>query len=196
LLFTAVECGIEAAAGIWGYVFLTSGRALSPAAAGVAVAAYWAMMFVGRAVLGPVAERAGPTRVLSAAVAGLAVGAAVMSVPGPGFVAVIGLMTVGLAAAPIFPLLTITTARRAGPTTIAQTTRTVSLQVAAATGGSAALPAVVGLVIGALHAGALAPALLLFSLVMCAVYAPLSRATRSSGQESVTRTRTPRSFRS
>jgi uncharacterized membrane protein YfcA len=58
--------------------------------------------------------------------------------------------------------------------------------------------AVAGLVIGALHAGALAPAPLplLLSLVMCAVYAPLSGATRSSGQESVTRTRTPRSFRS
>jgi fucose permease len=199
LLFTAVECGIEAAAGIWGYVFLTSGRALSPAAAGVAVAAYWAMMFVGRAVLGPVAERAGPTRVLSAAVAGIALGAVVMSVPGPGFVAVTGLMTVGLAAAPVFPLLTVTTAQRAGPATSApttQTTRTVSLQVAASTAGSAALPAVLGLAIGALHAGVLAPALLLLSLVMWALYALLSRSTRSPGQESLTRTRTPRSLRS
>ena len=205
LLFTAVECGIEAAAGIWGYVFLTSGRALSPAAAGVAVAAYWAMMFVGRAVLGPVAERAGPARVLSAAVAGVALGAALMSVPGPGFVPVIGLMTVGLAAAPIFPLLTITTAQRAGPATPGQTTRTVTLQVASSTAGSAALPAVLGVAIGALHAGVLAPALLLLSLVMCALYAllsrlsglsPLSRSGRRPGQESLTRTRTPRSFRS
>ncbi len=62
-------------------MFLTSGRALSPAAAEVAVAAYWATMFAGRAVLSPVAERAGPTRVLSAAVAGVALGAAVMSLP-------------------------------------------------------------------------------------------------------------------
>jgi fucose permease len=195
MLFTAAECGIEAGAGIWGYVFLTAGRALSPAAAGVAVAAYWAMMFVGRAVLGPVAERAGPTRVLSAAVAGVTLGAAVMSAPGPGFVPVIGLMTVGLAAAPVFPLLTVTTVQRAGPATVTQTTRTVSLQVAAATVGSAALPAALGLTIGALHADALAPALLLLSLAMCALYAPLSRAARRPGQESLTRTSTPRSSR-
>jgi fucose permease len=178
LLFTAVEAGVEAGAGIWGYVFLTAGRDLSAAAAGVAVAAYWAMMFAGRAVLGPVAERAGPGRVLAAAIAGVAVGAAVMSVPGPGLVAVIGLMTVGLAAAPIFPLLTITTAQRTGPASVTQTTRTVSLQVAAATAGSAAVPAAIGLVIGALRAGVLAPALLLLSLAMCGLYGLLQASQR------------------
>ena len=30
IVFTAVETGIESAAGIWGYVFLTSGRGLPP----------------------------------------------------------------------------------------------------------------------------------------------------------------------
>src|SRR6516164_8997731 len=64
VVFTAVETGVESAAGIWGYVFLTSGRGLPPAVAGVAVSAYWVMMFAGRAVLGPVAERAGAARVL------------------------------------------------------------------------------------------------------------------------------------
>ncbi|MGP8152347.1 MAG: MFS transporter, partial [Acidimicrobiales bacterium] len=100
LTFTAVETGIESGAGIWGYVFLTAGRGLSHEAAGVAVSAYWAMMFVGRAVLGLVAERVGSGRVLGGAVVGVTLGAALMTVPGPGFVAVIGMMTLGLAAAP------------------------------------------------------------------------------------------------
>jgi fucose permease len=178
LAFAAVEAGIEAGAGIWGYVFLTSGRGLSPAAAGTAVAAYWAMMFAGRAVLGPVAERAGPSRMLTASVIGVALGAAVMSLPGPGVVAVIGLVTVGLAAAPVFPLLVITTAQRAGTASVTQTTRMVSLQVAAATAGSAALPAAAGLIIGAFHAGVLAPVLLLLSLAMCGLYGLLSRPPR------------------
>lgn len=43
-------------------MFLTSGRGLSHEAAGVAVAAYWAMMLVGRAALGPLAERVGSSR--------------------------------------------------------------------------------------------------------------------------------------
>ncbi len=62
VLFTAVETGVESAAGIWGYVYLTSGRGLSPTAAGIVVSAYWAMMFAGRILLGPVAQRAGASR--------------------------------------------------------------------------------------------------------------------------------------
>jgi MFS family permease len=84
LTFTAVETGIESGAGIWGYLFLTAGRGLPPAAAGVAVAAYWAMMCAGRVVLGPVAERLGLARVLAAAVAGVPLGAALMVLPIPG----------------------------------------------------------------------------------------------------------------
>ena len=64
MLFTAVETGVESAAGIWGYAFLTSGRGLSPVAAGIVVSAYWAMMFVGRMLLGPMAQRAGASHVL------------------------------------------------------------------------------------------------------------------------------------
>ena len=42
------------------------------------------MMCVGRVVLGPVAERLGPARVLAAAVAGVPLGAALMALPFPG----------------------------------------------------------------------------------------------------------------
>jgi fucose permease len=175
LAFTAVETGIESGAGIWGYLFLTDGRGLTRATAGVAVSAYWAMMFVGRIVLGAVAERYGPSRVLGGAVAGVSVGAAFMAVPGPGFVAVAGLMIVGLAAAPVFPLFILTTAQRLGAADGAGTTQTVSLQVAASAIGSAALPAGIGLAIGAFNANALAPPLLLLSLTMCVLYGLLSR---------------------
>jgi fucose permease len=167
VVFTAVETGAESAAGIWGYVFLTSGRGLPDAVAGVAVSAYWAMMFAGRAVLGPVAERAGASRVLAAAVAGIPAGAMLMTVPGPGFVAVAGMLLLGLAAAPVFPLITLTTADRVGA---GGASAAVGLQMAASAVGSAALPSGVGLAIGAVSARALAPALLLLGLAMCVVY--------------------------
>jgi fucose permease len=165
--FAAVECGIESSAGVWGYVFLTAGRGLPGEAAAVVVSAYWATMFAGRAVLGPVAERFGPGRVLTGGVAGLVAGAVLLTVPGPAAVPVAGLVVVGLAAAPIFPLLTLTTAQRAGG---ADTTWAVSLQVAASAGGSAALPAGLGLVIGALTATAFGPALLVLSLVLAGLH--------------------------
>jgi fucose permease len=182
VVFTAVETGVESAAGIWGYVFLTSGRGLSAAVAGAAVSAYWAMMFAGRALLGPVAERAGASRVLAAAVAGIPAGAVLMTVPAPGFVAIAGMMLLGLAAAPVFPLLTLTTADRVGA---AGATAVVSLQVAASAVGSVALPTGVGLAIGASGAQVLGPALLAFGLAMCSVYwlalrpGPLSESGRA-----------------
>jgi fucose permease len=176
--FAAVECGIEAGAGIWGYVFLTAGRGLSSAAAAVTVSAYWATMFAGRAVLGPVAERFGPGRVLTGGVIGLVAGAALLTVPGPAAVAVAGLAVVGLAAAPIFPLLALTTAQQANG---ADATWAVSLQVAASAGGNAALPAGLGLIIGALNASALGPSLLALALLLAGLHRWLGRHTGEAG---------------
>ncbi|MGH3193327.1 MAG: MFS transporter [Streptosporangiaceae bacterium] len=172
LAFVAMETGIESGAGIWGYLFLTAGRGLSHPVAGVAVSAYWAMMFAGRAVLGPVAERVGARPVLAAGVVGVPLGAAVMSLPGPGLVGVLGLMIVGLAAAPIFPLLTLTTPERTGAERGA---RTVSLQVAASAVGGAAVPAGLGLAIQTGGAGVLAPLLLVLGAAMGGGYALVSR---------------------
>jgi fucose permease len=180
LVFSAIETGVESGPGIWGFLFLTAGRGLSVSLAGVAVSFYWAMMFVGRAVFGPVAERVGASRVLSGGVAGVLSGAALMTVPGPAYVAVIGMMVIGLAAAPIFPLLTLTTAQRVGASDARATTTTASLQVAASAIGAAALPAVMGVVMGAVGADTLGPLLLVFSLALLATYALLSSLARTA----------------
>ncbi len=177
LVFSAIETGVESGPGIWGFLFLTAGRGLPVSLAGVAVSFYWAMMFVGRAVFGPVAERVGANRVLGGGVAGVLFGATLMTVPGPAYVAVMGMMVIGLAAAPIFPLLTLTTARRVGTSDARATTTTASLQVAASAIGAAALPAVMGVVMGAVDANTLGPLLLVFSLALFATYALLSSLT-------------------
>lgn len=170
LVFTAVEAGIEAAAGIWGYLFLTEGRGIEAPVAGLVVSAYWAMMFVGRVLFGAIAERVGVRRVLGAAVVGVSAGAALMIVPSA-LAAAAGLIVLGLAAAPVFPLFTLTTAERVG----GGADDAVGLQVAASAVGSAALPAGIGLAIGASAATALAPPLLALSLTMCVVYRLVSR---------------------
>jgi hypothetical protein len=90
---------------------------------------------------------------------------------------VAGLMVVGLAAAPIFPLFTLTTAQRVGA---GGTTLTVSLQAGASAIGSAALPAGIGLPIGAFTAGALAPQLLVLSLTMYILFRLLTKGREST----------------
>jgi fucose permease len=180
--FAAVECGIESGAGVWGYVFLTAGRGLPRDTAGVAVSAYWATMFAGRAVLGPVAERLGAARVLAGGVAGLVVGTVLLTVPAPpglpaATLPLAGLAVVGLAAAPIFPLLTLTTAERTGR---ADATWVVGVQVAASAAGNAALPAGIGLVITSLSAATLGPSLLALSVVLAGLYGWLARGSAQS----------------
>jgi fucose permease len=169
LSFVALETGIESGAGIWGFIFLTAGRGLSPASAGLAVSGYWAMMFLGRAVFGPLAETAGNARVLSGAVLGVVVGAGLMWVPGPRLLPVVAMMILGLAAAPIFPLFTLETSARLGGE-LTGTTRTVSLQVAASALGSAAVPGGIGLFLGAFNPRLLAPCLLALALAMWVSY--------------------------
>ncbi len=140
------------------------------------------MMCVGRVVLGPVAERLGLARVLAVAVAGVPLGAVLMALPipgpGSGALAVAGLMLLGLAAAPVFPLFTLTTG----------TTRMVSLQVAASAVGGAAIPAGLGLLLGAVGPWLLAPSLLAPGVAMGArarptcpssITSPISRPGRS-----------------
>jgi hypothetical protein len=94
-------------------------------------------------------------------------GAARIASPGPPAVAVAGMMLLGLAAAPVFPLLTLTTADRVGDGGAAMA---VGLQTAASAIGSAALPSAIGLVIGAAGARTAGPALLVLGVAMGAVY--------------------------
>ena len=70
----------------------------------------------------------------------------------------------GLAAAPVFPLFTLATG----------TTRMVSLQVAASAVGGAAIPAGLGLLVGAAGPLVLAPSLLALGLAMAGLYAAIA----------------------
>lgn len=159
--------GVELGAGLWAYTLLTEGRGVSDQLAGLAVATYWGSLFVGRLVVGVVAERVGTHRVLTGSMVGIAAGAALVSVPAPGWLAVAGLMLVGFAAAPVFPLLTLTTAERVGER---HADRTVGLQVGAGMLGGTALPAGIGLLIGWLGPEVLGPAVLASSLALAALY--------------------------
>jgi fucose permease len=86
----------------------------------------------------------------------------------PGFASVGGIVLLGLCAAPMFPLLTLTTAERVGA---AWTDRAIGLQSAASAAGSATLPALIGLLIGAFGSQVIAPSLFALVLLNTAVFA-------------------------
>ncbi|WP_406043500.1 MFS transporter [Micromonospora sp. NBC_00898] len=168
----AVYVAIEVAAGLWAFLLLTSGRGLAPAVAGVCVSGYWGSLFVGRVVQGVVAERLGSTRVLRGSLVGMAAGAALIALPAPAWVAVAGLLVLGFAAAPVFPLLTLTTAQRVGR---AHADRAIGLQIGAAGLGGALVPAGIGVLVGRTSVQALGPALVVLAAALIALHAAASR---------------------
>lgn len=168
----AVYVAVEVAAGLWAYLLLTEGRGLSGAVAGVCVSGYWASLFLGRVVQGVVAERLGSDQVLRASLGGMVAGAVLVALPAPGWVAVVGLAIIGFAAAPVFPLMTLTTADRVGT---AHADRAIGVQVGAAGLGGALLPGAVGVLLNRLDVEYLGPALVVLSVLLLVLYLASSR---------------------
>ncbi|WP_232323701.1 MFS transporter [Catenuloplanes japonicus] len=163
---------IEVVAGLWAYTVLTQGRDMSPRSAGLIVSAYWGALFVGRVVFGWVSERISSRRVLLGALLGMAAGSALIALPGPAWLASLGLVVLGFFAAPVFPLLTLTTADRVGA---AHADRAIGIQVGASGVGGALVPALVGVLLNRAGFGLLGPVLLVLSVLLVVLYLLASR---------------------
>jgi MFS family permease len=167
LLVVAVECGLESVVGLWAFVFLLEAVALEPAMAGVVVSGYWAALVVSRVLLGSVAERVGTWSVLAAATIVAVIAAALMVSQQP-IPTAVGVLVLGLAVAPIYPLLVLTTAER---TTASSVDRLVGYQAAASTLGSVIFASVAGLIMGANLTGFAYCVLVLALLTVCGTWA-------------------------
>ncbi|WDZ82202.1 MFS transporter [Micromonospora cathayae] len=167
-----VYVSIEFGAGLWAFLLLTEGRGLGAAVAGICVSGYWTSLFLGRVVQGMAAERFGSALVLRGSLVGLVVGAVLIAIPGPAWLAVVGLAVVGFAAAPVFPLLTLTTVDRVG---VRHVDRTIGVQIGIAGIGGAVGPTAIGVLIARTSVEALGPALVVLTLGLLALHAAATR---------------------
>lgn len=143
MVMAAVQNGIESAVAIWTFTYLT-GLGVSIAVAGGLASGYWLTLVVGRVGFGSLAERIGAWKVMALAV-GLLLAAAVLvnlELPIPAMVAV---LLFGIGAAPMYPLLVLTTADRTSPIVA---DRVIGFQAAASSIGSAITPGLIGLALG------------------------------------------------
>ncbi|MFI6505912.1 MFS transporter [Nonomuraea typhae] len=164
----ALQSGIEAGTGIWAYVYLTTSRGLAGGPAALTVSAFWAAMFAGRVVVGQWGERVGTRRLLRLGAWGMPAGAAFVVIPGPGWTASLGVVVIGFAAAPMFPLLTLTTSERVGET---HADRTIGLQMAASSAAGAVLPGAVAATLISLYGVAvIGPFLAVLTVAMCLIH--------------------------
>jgi fucose permease len=159
----ALYVAIEVGAGLWAFLLLTEGRGLGVAAAGICVSAYWGALFVGRIVFGLVAERIGSRSVLTMGLLGMLAGTVLVALPAPAAVTVAGLVIIGFAAAPIFPLMTLTTADRVGED---HADRAIGLQIGAAGLGAAVIPAGIGRILEVYGVQLLGPTLVVGAVLL------------------------------
>jgi fucose permease len=165
LAAVAVQTGIESGVALWGFTFLTEAVGVSPVIAGGLASGYWVAMFVGRIVLGSLAERIGSWRVMGLAVSGMVVAAALAIAATPS-AATTAMLLFGLSTAPMYPLLVLTTAER---TSAAVADRLIGFQAAASALGAAVIPLLIGLAMG-VSAGAFALAIAPLSLTAALLY--------------------------
>ena len=147
------QSGLESAVAIWAYTFLTQHLGVDAVVAGGLASGYWLTLVIGRLGFGWLAERVGAWPVLTVAIALLVAAAVLVNIPDPtaGMIAVVSF---GLACAPVYPLLVLTTAERTTPEVADQV---VGLQAAASALGAAIVPGLVGLAIQG-DSGAFGPA--------------------------------------
>ncbi len=148
-----VQSGLESAVAIWGYTFLTQHLGVDAVVAGALASGYWLTLVVGRLGFGWLAERIGAWPVLTTAVGLLGVSAVLVNLPFPA-AGMAAMVLFGLACAPVYPLLILTTAERTSPGVADQI---VGYQAGASALGAAVIPGLVGLAIQQ-HTGAFGPA--------------------------------------
>ena len=137
--------GVEGAAGQWPYSLFTEVRSVAVSTAGLWVSIYWGSLTVGRMLFGVVVGRLGVVPLLRLSILGVVCGAGLVWWNVTELLGFLGLALMGLALAPIFPLLVSGTPKRVGA---AHAANSIGFQVGAAGLGLGALPALAGVLAG------------------------------------------------
>jgi fucose permease len=132
-----VYTGVEVVAGQWTYSLFTEGRGVASETAGLWAAGYWGSLTAGRMAVGWLAKRVPAPTLLHVAMAVAPIAALALWLAPDGWGSGAGLLALGVALAPIYPLLVAETPGRLGE---ADTPNAIGFQVASAYLGAAALP--------------------------------------------------------
>ena len=173
----ALYSGVEVGAGQWAYSLLTEGRGVSTAAAGFAVTAFWAALTLSRLGLGVIGHRVSIHRLLGSSSALVLVGVVALWLNPVEWAGLAGLMVMGFALGPIFPLQTTLTPSRVG---VAYTPTAVGYQLGAATVGAAVIPGGLGILVSRLGLEVVGVVLVVTAALMVGSIEVLRRSTVGS----------------
>lgn len=175
----ALYSGVEIGTGQWAYSLLTESRGVSTAAAGLATAAFWAALTVSRLGLGLVGHRVPIHRLLGGSSLLVLVGVVALWLDPVAWAGPAGLVVMGFALGPIFPLQTTLTPSRVG---VAYTPTAVGYQLAAATAGAAVIPGGLGFLVSRYGLEVIGGVLVVTAVLLVGAIEALRRS--SAGNES------------
>ncbi len=176
LLFFAYT-GIEATGGQWAYSLFTEARGVAASVAGLWTSVYWGAFTGGRLLLGVVVDRLRMTTLIRLSLVVIIAGSVLLWWHPVNWIGFLGLALMGLAEAPVFPMLTSTTHRRVG---VGHADNAIGFQVAAAGLGGSGLSSLAGVLAERLGLEVLGPFLLLFALVAFGAHEAVVRGARQS----------------
>ena len=168
--------GVEVVTGQWSYSLLTLGRGVPETTAGLFVTLFWGSLMVGRIVFGTVADRVPLVRTLRLCILGAVLGALFFWLEPTRLLSLVGLMAIGFSFAPVFASLVSLTPSRVG---LAHADSAIGFQIAAASLGGAALTGVTGALADAFGLEVIGLAILVFTLILLALYEGFTRRGRS-----------------
>jgi len=141
IVLITLVVGLEFSPGQWTFSLFTESRSMTVDLAGLMVTLYWGGFMVGRFLFGALGNNLKPGSALRGCIAAAAVGAVLVWLDAGPAVNFVGVILMGLAKAPIFPLLVTAIPERVGGHHAANA---IGFLISAAGVGIAILPGLVG----------------------------------------------------
>jgi len=174
----ALYAGVEVGTGQWAYTLLTEGRIMSTVAAGAAVTAFWAALTLSRLALGAIGHRVSIHRLVGSSSLLVLVGVGALWLDPVTWAAPAGLVVMGFALGPIFPLQTTLTPSRVG---VGYTPTAIGYQLAATTVGAAVIPGGLGILVARLGLEVVGVVLVVTAALLAGSLEVLRRSSRRNG---------------
>ena len=155
-------CALESTAGLWASSFLVLYHHLDAETAASFASLFYIGITVGRGINGFIAMKLNDTQMIRIGQAIIAAGIALLLLPLGNIAALVGLVTVGLGCAPVYPCVIHSTPHHFGPE---KSQALIGVQMACAYVGSLSMPPIFGLIANHISV-ALYPAYLLLILIL------------------------------
>lgn len=176
-------CALETTTGLWASSYLVTARGVEPQLAARFGSLFYLGITVGRFVCGFVTERFGDLRMIRLGTAVVLTGMLLVAVPlEAGWLALVGLLLIGLGCAPIYPCIIHATPASFGAE---RSQAIIGLQMAFAYIGNTLVPPLFGVLVGVVSVGMYPFFLLVFGVAMLAATEWKNRACASRTEHCV-----------